>query len=168
MRIGYDGRAVANFILDLCESKGRKVTNLDLQKIIYFCHVWSLIHLQKPLIRHRFEAWQYGPVLPYLYREFRNFDAAPITSRAQALDPRDGESKTVGYDFDSETESLLQRVGDFYSRMRTTDLVKLSHVDGGPWYKVWNHGGNVNPGMRIDDAEITEFYSKAVQHFPIQ
>ena len=68
----HDGRAVANFVLDHTDRLGASLTNLSLQKLVYFCHVWSLIGLHKPLIRHSFEAWECGPVLQYLYREFKN------------------------------------------------------------------------------------------------
>ena len=74
----HDGRAIANFILDYCDSRGSRVTNLALLKLVYFCHVWSLIKLGRPLVRHKFEAWELGPVLPYLYRAFKKFDRAPI------------------------------------------------------------------------------------------
>ena len=164
----YDGRAIANFILDFCESRGRSVTNLSLQKIVYFCHVWSLIELRRPLIRHKFEAWEFGPVLPYLYREFKSYDRSTIVGRAKQLDPMDGKHRVVEYDFDSETDSLLHRITDFYSQLRTGDLVELSHASGGPWHAVWNHGGTVNPGMKIDDGKIVEFYSKAARPFSIQ
>ena len=168
MTAGYDGRAVANFVLDLCESNGRTVTNLSLQKIVYFCHVWSLIELGRPLIRHKFEAWEFGPVLPYLYREFKNYDRSPIVGKATQLDPTDGKQRLVEYNFDSETNSLLHKIAGFYSRLRAGDLVELSHAQGGPWHAVWNHGGTVNPGMKIDDVKIVEFYSKAVRPFSIQ
>jgi uncharacterized phage-associated protein len=168
MNAGYNGRAVANFILDFCDSRSRSVTNLSLQKIVYFCHVWSLIELHRPLVRHKFEAWELGPVLPYLYREFRKFDRAPIVGRATQLDPTDGTQRIVGYDFTPETDSLLLRITGFYSRLRAGDLVELSHAKGGPWHAVWNHGGAVNPGMKIDDAKIAEFYSKAACPFSIQ
>ena len=168
MTNGYDGRAIANFILDFCDRNGRKVTNLGLQKIVYFCHVWSLIDLGRPLIRHKFEAWEYGPVLPYLYREFRGHDRSPIVSRATQIDPVDGKHKIVPYHFDSETKLMLNEIVEFYSRLRASDLVELSHAEGGPWYSVWNHGGRVNPGMKIDDARIQEFYSKAVRPFSVQ
>lgn len=56
--MSLDGRAIANFVLDYCEKHARPVTNLSLQKIIYFCHVWSLVKLQKPLVKQQFEAWQ--------------------------------------------------------------------------------------------------------------
>lgn len=168
MPAGYDGRSIANFVLDFCERSGRPVTNLALQKIVYFCHVWSLIDLQKPLIRHKFEAWEYGPVLPYLYREFRSFDRSAIVGRSRQIDPATGKYEIVKCNFDSETTALLTRVVAFYSRLRASDLVELSHAEGGPWHAVWNHGGRVNPGMKIDDLAIRDFYSRAVGPHTVQ
>lgn len=168
MTTTYDGRAIANFILDFCDDREASVTHLDLQKIVYFCHVWSLIGLRRPLVRHKFEAWEFGPVLPYLYREFRSFERAPIKGRAMQIDPLDGRKRVVQYSFDQETESHLSRIVSFYSRLRTSDLVELSHVVGGPWHKVWYHGGKINPGMKINDNEIAEFYSKVSCPFSVQ
>lgn len=166
--MSYDGRAIANFVLDQCEGKGRELSNLSLQKVVYFCHVWSLIVLERPLIKHSFEAWEFGPVLPYLYREFRAFDRGSIRTRAKRLDPLDGTSRIVEYVFGSDTCDLLSKVVEFYSQVRPSDLIRLSHADGGPWCRVWNHKGVVNPGMRIEDTQIIAFYSKAFQPFTVQ
>jgi len=157
--MSLDGRAVANFVLDVCEAEGRKVTNLALQKIVYFCHAWSLAQLGRPLVKHQFEAWQFGPVLQYLYRDFKAFDREPITSRAQKLNPVTGRSEVVSYEFDGETEDLLKRVISFYGRLSPGTLVELSHDKGGPWDTVWNHEGKVNPGMRIEDTLIGDYYA---------
>ena len=166
--MSHDGRAVANFILDRCEATGRRVSNLALQKIVYFCHAWSLVRTGTPLVKHRFEAWEHGPVLPYLYRDFKSFEAAPITSRAKRIDPANGKLREVDYNFDSDTAAFLAEIVDFYSRIRASDLRQLSHADGGPWHQVWNHQGNANPGMKIDDNQIQQFYSKAASPFSIQ
>ena len=166
--MSLDGRAVANFILDFCDEKGHRISNLSLQKIVYFCHVWSLINLGKPLLKHQFEAWQYGPVLQYLYREFKDFHDRPIVGRARRIDPDTGRKEVVPYTFDRETQELLDRVVDFYSRLRPSDLVALSHAKGGPWDEVWNHRGTVNPGMKIEENAIAHFYSKARPPFSIQ
>ena len=156
----HDGRAVANFVLDHVEASGGTVTPLALQKIVYFCHVWSLIELRRPLIRHSFEAWEHGPVLQYLYREFKRFGAKPILGRAQRLNPISGVNERVPYAFDHETIGLLNRVIGFYGRLPAGALVELTHAPDGPWHKVWHHGSSINPGMKIDNRDIERFYAR--------
>lgn len=160
--MSYDGRQVANFILDICDGSGRTVSNLSLQKIVYFCHAWSLATLGRPLVRHQFEAWQYGPVLPYLYRDFKSFESSGITSRAAKLSPVSGRAEVVKYDFPLEDDELIRKVVGFYSSLSPGTLVELSHVEEGPWSEVWNHGGKVNPGMKIQDGAIRDFYENAL------
>lgn len=157
--VSVDGRAVANYVLDYCERRGRVVTNLSLQKIIYFCHVWCLIQLGRPLVKHAFEAWEFGPVLPYVYRDFKVFGEKAITSRAQSIDWSSGRKTVVSAEIDDETSLLLDKVIDFYSQLRASDLVSMSHVKEGPWDKVWCHKGKANPGMKIDNESIRSFYS---------
>lgn len=163
-----DGRAVANFVLDFCGARGRAISNLSLQKVVYFCHVWSLIEFDRPLLKHQFEAWQHGPVLPYLYREFKDFQGQPISARATRINPETGSKEIVHYAFDGRTEELLCRIVDFYSRLSSSDLVALSHVKGGPWDEVWNHREAINPGMKIKENSIVTYYSKIRPPFLIQ
>jgi uncharacterized phage-associated protein len=162
----HDGRAIANFILDAADRDGRVISNLSLQKLVYFCHVWSLVDLGGPLVRHSFEAWEYGPVLQYLYREFRSFEARPIAGRARRLNPLTGATEVVTAPFDAETRQLLDRVLNFYGRLSAGALVALAHVEDGPWHRVWNHAGRINPGMRIDDRDIVRFYARVHRPFP--
>lgn len=166
--MSFDGRAIANFILDRSEAEGRKLSNLSLQKIVYFCHVWFLVQRGAPLIKHSFEAWQYGPVLPYLYREFKDYEDRPISQRCRRIDPLTGQNVVVNYDFDAHTEALLSQVVDFYSRINPSTLVEMTHVVDGPWYNAWNHEGLTNPGMKIPDDKIRRFYSRVPSPFPIQ
>lgn len=160
-----DGRAVANFVLDFCDARGRRVTNLSLQKLVFFCHAWSLVKLGKPLIRHKFEAWQFGPVLQYLYREFKAYDSSPIVSRAKRIDPSSGERRVVEYNLDMQTESLLSSVLSFYADLSAGALVELTHVQDGPWDRVWNHTGKLNPGMKIEEDAIEDYYSRVTPPF---
>lgn len=153
-----DGRAVANFVLDECERDGRHITNLALQKVVYFCHVWTLVKLREPLVKQQFEAWQFGPVLQYLYREFKAFEREPITVRAKRLNPNTGDFEIVPYKFNPELELLLREVVKVYSALSPGSLVQLTHVTNGPWHRVWDHEGRVNPGMNITDESIVEFY----------
>lgn len=54
----YDPRAVANLLLDEADQRGTKVTNLALQKLLYFAHGIHLTQTKQPLLTGYFEAWQ--------------------------------------------------------------------------------------------------------------
>lgn len=164
----YDGRVIANFVLDYADRAGWQVTNLKLQKLVYFCHVWSLIEMDCPLIRHKFEAWQRGPVLPYLYREFKHLGDQPIRERALALDAATGTRQQATCELDDASLALLGRVLNFYGRLSAAVLVEMTHTQGGPWHKVWHHKASIAPGMKIDDADIARFYRGALAPFPVQ
>jgi uncharacterized phage-associated protein len=60
---------------------------MKLQKLLFFTHADFLIRTGRPLIKQEFEAWDYGPVIPSLYREFKKFKDQPITSKAKCFDP---------------------------------------------------------------------------------
>lgn len=153
-----DGREVANYVLDYAEKNEITVTNLRLQKITFFCHAWFLVSTNKPLIKQNFEAWEFGPVLPYLFRIFKKFGDQKITSRAKKLDPKTGNKIIARIDMDECEESLLESIVSFYSRLSVNQLVELSHASGGPWYEVWHHKSKVNPGMQINNQAILKYY----------
>ncbi|MEE8058281.1 MAG: type II toxin-antitoxin system antitoxin SocA domain-containing protein [Pseudomonadales bacterium] len=155
----HDGRGIANLVLDYCDENEIQLTNLSLQKILYFCHVWFLVSTGKPLIKHAFEAWEYGPVLPYLYRAFGNFSDAPLTTRVKQLDHKTGESFTAKSDIDEDGKKLLHKIVSFYTQLSANKLVELSHVTDGPWFKTWNHQSKINPGMQIENEVLLDFYS---------
>ena len=60
--MAYDGRAVANLLLDLADTLGLRLTHMAVHKIAFFAHGWRLADRNEPLIRQQFEAWNYGPV----------------------------------------------------------------------------------------------------------
>jgi len=163
-----NGLEVANYILDYADENGISVTNLGLQKIIYFCHVWFLVTTKKPLIKHNFEAWEFGPVLPYLYRFFKDFGEKKITTRATKLDPNTGKKVIAIINMNKGEEILLKSIVSFYSRLSVNQLVEQSHVSGGPWHQVWHHEKNVNPGMQISNQAILYFYTSKEWLYTLQ
>lgn len=157
----HDGRAIANFILDYCDQNETELTNLKLQKLVYFCHAWHLVSFGEPLIKHTFEAWEFGPVLPYLYRTLSEYKDGPISGRLKKFDPHSGRQVEITYELEAKTRSFLKKIVNLYSNYSAGQLVELSHIPNGPWYKVWNHDSDINPGMQISNEEIVAFYSKS-------
>jgi len=154
-----DSRAVANLLLAVAANDSRSLTNLEIQKHIFFCHVWSLIELKRPLVSDIFEAWRYGPVIPPLYDEFSVFKSDPITALATKLDPKTGSRIVVPMHEETDDVGLVNRAYKFYSKLSATGLVELAHEPGGPWHKAWFHSGSVNPGMKISNCEIAKYYA---------
>lgn len=166
--MSHDGRAIANLVLDEAQKMGIEISNLTLQKILFFCHAWHMVDTDEPLIKHEFEAWQHGPVLQYVYRQFRACEDRAISQRATKLDPHTGKQIEVRADFKSDTVERIRGVIKFYGKMAPWDLVDLSHVNGGPWDEVFNNSSRINPGMKISHDAVKEYYSRAVEGRPIQ
>jgi uncharacterized phage-associated protein len=155
----HDGRGIANLILDTCDLKGILVSNLKLQKLVYFCHVWHLVSLDEPLIKHNFEAWEFGPVLPYLYRILKDYGDSPINTRLQKIDPATGINVRANCRLNIASCQLLNEIIELYAPYSAAQLVSLTHVRNGPWWKAWNHDSNINPGMVIRNEDIVRYYA---------
>lgn len=153
----YDPRAIANLMLDEADRLGIKITNLALQKLLYFAHGIFLMQKQKPLVSGYFEAWQFGPVHPSVYRAFKEAGSAPITMRATGQDPLTGGPRVIHKPDDPDLIALVQEILRSYGRMSPGQLVDLSHAKGSPWEYIVHKGRtNIAFGLRIPDTVIRE------------
>jgi len=53
--------AVANYLIGKAQSEGRSITPMQLIKLVYIAHGWTLGLYDQPLIGEQVEAWTYGP-----------------------------------------------------------------------------------------------------------
>ena len=72
------------FLSKIDEDAGDVITNLKLQKLVYYAQGFSLALCGRPLFAERIEAWQHGPVCPLFSQSTKR--AAPSAS------PRPGTS----------------------------------------------------------------------------
>jgi uncharacterized phage-associated protein len=158
----FDVRGIANFVLDEADSRGVEVTNMALNKIVYFMHCDFLLERQSPLVRAKIEAWKHGPVFREVYHEFKRWSDEPIRGRANRVDPHSGEVIRAKLDLDPEDSAFLSMLVKRYIIFTASQLRAFSHRDGGPWAKVWGHDGNANVGMKIGNDLILEFYKPEV------
>jgi len=160
--IGYDARSVANYLLDLARQYGIALTNLQLQKIVFFAHGTYLQRFGCDLILNRFEAWDHGPVVPELYHSLKVYRDKPITGMATRFQLEDQRLVPVLYDFPLRVQEHLKDTLLFYGRMNPWELVKLSHAPNGPWFRTrQNAEQHVNFSMMIDAELIRKFFSSA-------
>jgi uncharacterized phage-associated protein len=76
----YDPKAIANYFIARAAADGKRLTPLQLIKLVYIAHGWYLGLTGEPLINEPPEAWQYGPVIPSLYPSSAYSLSSPIIS----------------------------------------------------------------------------------------
>ncbi len=153
----YDPRAIANLMLDEAKARGIKISNLALQKLLYFAHGIFLLRTRRPLVSGYFEAWQYGPVHPSVYRAFKGAGSDAIEIRAVAKDPLTGKPRDLPLPTDEDVKELLAEVVWRYGKLSPARLVDLSHAKGSPWDVIVDKSRtDVAFGMRIPDTVILD------------
>jgi uncharacterized phage-associated protein len=160
----YDVRDIANFILDFSDERGVPISNLSLQKLLYFVHGWFYSLYDQPLIKNKFEAWQYGPVQRVIYDQFKSYKSDPIKgSRAKYIDPLSGNTVYREPKLSKDHASIIIGVLEKYQRYTPGQLVEESHVEDGPWEYVWQQAEDaIYPGMKIPDALISDHFKRLI------
>jgi len=162
--MSYDARAIANILLDLADTQDVKLTNLSINKLIYFIHAWYLARTGTPLISAKIEAWDYGPVIREVYSEFKRYEAAEIKGRASRFDV-DKLQRTLVTDSVAPDDMLfIQDQFRRYGHLSASKLVGMSHEKGGPWDLVFNAAGKTNPGMEISNELIQAYFVRQTRH----
>ena len=64
---------LANYILTRAKKQGINITNLKLQKILYYVQGYFLAKFDHPLFPDDIQAWTFGPVVPNVYYHFSIF-----------------------------------------------------------------------------------------------
>ena len=123
----YDVLDVAHFIIKKSIDDDNPVTNLKLQKMLYYAWVEYFKTNKEYLFRNEISAWKYGPVVPEVYREFRIFAGVPIT---RCTDHKDVE-------FDEKTSDFLTAFVDRNKSFTASELVNLTHRKNYPWDRVY-------------------------------
>ena len=74
----YDALTIAMYIINRCFEEGAPVTNLRLQKLLYFIQLESYKVYGKQLFNNDIAAWQFGPVVPDVYYKYSVYAGMPI------------------------------------------------------------------------------------------
>lgn len=159
---GLDAKAVANLFLDWADRDSLAITNLKLQKLLFFCHADFIKERGFPLIKEEFEAWDHGPVLPTVYRSFRQNASGAITNRATSFDPLTATATEAKLAATNEMRDWLRFSFDFYKRTGAFTLSDLSHREGGPWDRARDlFARGLNPDRRIG-VELIRSYHRQI------
>ena len=145
----YNALDVAQYIIYLAsqnivdEVKGEKVyegiTNLKLQKLLYFVQVYFLVKQNKPLFSQEFKAWQYGPVVEEVYQEYKRYGRRPIVQEVYK-----------GAHIETQDATLIKDVWEFFGKYSVGKLVNMTHQDA-PWQDAMLQDNKVIPKSHLQE-----------------
>jgi len=110
------------------------LTNLKLQKLLYFAQKEFFDKTGKLLFGDQIEAWNFGSVVRSVYDTFKRCGAFPITSF-------DIEYKAE--ELDKEIKSFIDGIWEEYGKFSANYLVSLTHKKGSPWNVAYNSENKV-------------------------
>ncbi|EGS34892.1 Panacea domain-containing protein [Megasphaera sp. UPII 135-E] len=118
---------LVKYIVTKCTKDNCSISNLQLQKILYYIQVWFLKNTNQVAFPDEIQAWQFGPVVPEVYYYFCGFGAMPIFST---------------YDIQ---ENILHKnvIDDIVTNKRAVspwDLVEDTHDPEKAWKHVYGNG----------------------------
>ena len=109
----YNALDIAKYFITLANPEAEDfITNLKLQKLLYYAQGFHLVLFGKPLFRESLEAWQYGPVVPDIYRIYKQYGSSPL--------PQPDDFKIEQYD--RQTQELLDEVYEVYGQYTAPTL----------------------------------------------
>ncbi len=123
--LGYSAYDIAKLIIKKYNDENEYISNLMLQKLLFFVQKNSLKNNQKLIFNDEFEAWKFGPVIPNVYYKFCHYGALPIKLKKQEILIDDEYVKTI--------------ICEEFNRWKGQSpfaLVRESHKSGGSWEKV--------------------------------
>jgi uncharacterized phage-associated protein len=163
----YSAKAVANEFLNLAKAEGKEITPMQMQKLVFFAYGWYLAITGERLLDERVEAWQWGPVIPSLYSEFKRFGSSPIKEPARHVEFTSGRVGLVPDRLESENptkdmaaRAIIRRVWEVYGRYSASQLSNMTHAPDSPWSKTPEKEIR---GTDISDSLIREYFLALAQ-----
>ncbi len=121
---------IANYFIWLANETGSFISNLKLQKLVYYAQAWHLALREKPLFEEDFQAWIHGPVILVLYQKYKAFRWQPILKDTEMQLP-------------DNVVKFLDEVAQEYFACNAYELEQMTHVED-PWNRA---RGNLPPDV---------------------
>jgi uncharacterized phage-associated protein len=134
------------------------LSQLRVQKLLYYTQGWALATLGRPLFCESIQAWNYGPVVDTVWRQLKKYDSRGIQPNEA------GAPEGVS----NADKSFIKSVWEQYKVHSAIGLMKMTH-DEAPWKDA---RVGLKPGTR-GNKEITHkamlaFFSPLVKKLIIK
>jgi uncharacterized phage-associated protein len=139
---------VAKYFLNKANTEGDLVTNLKMQKLLYYAQAWYLVNYNAPLFKEPIRPWALGPVIKEVYDEFKEFGYTAIIYKSTGKESNIFSEKQIHY---------LDEFYDVFSKFTAHELVNMSHNES-----PWKDAHQKRKGEISLDA-IKEYYTQVLE-----
>ncbi len=136
---------VADFFLSSVDSEidGDQITNLKLQKLLYYAQGLSLAILDRPIFQEKIFHWEHGPVVDVIYHQYKTHQKAPLPPTYIEPDK-----------YQDDELYILNRVRSDYGQYSAWKLRNMTHQEQ-PWLRTYQ-------GAEITIEAMRDFFKKTV------
>lgn len=142
-------RQAADYFLALVDDEtGDSLSNLKLQKMVYYAQGFHLALTGVPLFDDPIEAWEHGPVVPSLYQRFKQYGSGPIPQPENGIDVDS---------YPEEVRDLLDEVFQVYGQYSAWKLRNMTHAE-----PPWIDAHNISPSTVISHESMKSYFQNLV------
>lgn len=121
----YTALEVAKYIINKCIQLGRPISNLQLQKILYYIQgQYMRDNNGQALFKDEIEAWRYGPVVSSVYYHYNHYSANDITTKQDNVE------------LDENVKDIIDTIIELNSKLSAWSLVGKTHSES-PWKETY-------------------------------
>lgn len=135
----YTAAAVAKRFLSLAQKDPehiQDISNMKLQKLVFFAQLCSLCsHDGTPIHCNNTHAWDYGPVVPALYKMLKPFGRRFISLDIPEMAAVFNNEADIT---DEEAIEIIQIVWNKFKTWTSIQLSALTHRKNSPWAITYN------------------------------
>lgn len=140
---------VAEYFLASSGDEGQDlISNLKLQKLVYYAQGVNLALYDEPLFHEEIEAWMHGPVVPSLYHDYK-------VNGDKAIEPPTDIDYTK---YSQQEREVLDEVYSFFGQFSAWKLRNMTHEER-PWKEANENGCGV-----ITHSAMREYFKTVVSH----
>lgn len=123
----YNALDLSKYIVSKCIEDGQPISNLQLQKILYYIQK-DFLQRDEIAFSDDIEAWQFGPVVPNVYYHYCGYGAMPISITKE------------NFTILSSDASYIDKIVEEKRVLDPWDLVAETHKEDGAWATIYRKG----------------------------
>ncbi|MDR1918139.1 MAG: DUF4065 domain-containing protein [Tannerellaceae bacterium] len=136
---------IAKVFIKLADPEyGDLMSNLKLQKLLYYVQGFHLAMYDSPFFAEDILAWEYGPVVNEVYQEYKTYASGAIPYNPEYMVPEE---------ITKEQLNLIQEVYHVYGQFSAHKLMNMTHNES-PW-KSTNRNGVISH-QKMKDYFLTQ------------